>query len=171
MAAKNIIRTYKLEDRIRVLKVQGLTDLQVSDRLNKEDLVGKDTISQPTISRWIKKDRKMRGQAAKTIVDDYLIESVPADLKLLDELTQFHLTLFRGKTTILEKDGEKLKAAEVTLNDRRVASRDILSIIQTKMKFIGVDGDPGTGDTGSTPIDLSKYRLDPDTKTACEEAE
>ena len=76
MSAKNIIKTYHLEDKVRVLKVQGLSDQEIADRLNKEDLVGKDSISQPTVSRFVKKDRKLRSKTAKTIVDDYLFESV-----------------------------------------------------------------------------------------------
>ena len=151
MAAKNIIKTYHLEEKVRRLTAEGLTAEQVADRLNREDLAGKDSISQPTVSRWIKKDRKERGVTARTIVDDYLKESVPADLKLLDELTQFHLTIFRGNITILEKDGQKIKVAEIGLNERRIASRDIHSILQTKMRFIGVDPD-----TGSSEVDTMR---------------
>lgn len=158
MAAKKIIETYKLGDRILSLTAQGKKARDVADILNREELAGKDSISQPTISRWLKKVRKDRGVTAKGIVDDYLKESIPKDLELLDEIVHFHLVLFRGKVTILEKDGEKVKAAEVGLNERRTAARDIHSILQTKMRFIGVDGD--TGSAEGDGLDLDQFRTE-----------
>jgi hypothetical protein len=159
MAAKNIIKTYHLEDRIRTLKVQGLSDEQIANKLNAEDLSGKDSISQPTISRWIKKDRKLRAKTAQTIVDDYMTESIPADLKLLDEITAFHLNVFRAKVTLKEKDGSVIEASNMSFNDRRTAARDIHAIVQTKMRFVGVGVGPDDLDADS-PVDLSQFRTD-----------
>lgn len=156
MAAKNIIKTYKLEEKVRALKTQGLSDDAIAERLNKEDLAGKDSISQPTVSRWVKKDRKLRGNKAKAIVDDYLVESVPADLKLLDEAIAFHLKIFRAKLTMVDNDGNVIEKSDYSLNDRRIAARDILSIVSTKMKFIGVDGSGDSASDGDG-LDLSQF--------------
>lgn len=159
MAAKNIIKTYNLADKIRVLKVSGKSDEAIAEILNREDLAGKDSISQPTVSRFVKKDRKLRERTSRIQVEDYLVDSIPADLKLLDEAIAFHLKIFRSKLTLVDNDGNVIEKSDYSLNDRRIAARDILAIVSTKMKFVGVD--PGSGDDlGESGLDLDKYRTE-----------
>jgi len=160
MSQKRIIERYGLQARALTLAASGKKDYEIAEILTREDLAGKDAISQPSVSRWLKKTRQERGKTAKGIVDDYLKESIPADLKLLDELTQFHLVIFRGNVTMLEgEDGKKVHAATITLDTRRTAARDIHEILKTKMKFVGVDGESGGNDRdGAAPVDLEKYR-------------
>ena len=157
MSKRKIIERYSLADRVLALTAQGKKDYEIAEILNKTDLEGVDTISQPTISRWLKKIRAERGTTSRGIVEEYLKESIPADLKLMDELTQFHLVIFRGKVAASVTGG---KPEQIGLSEQRTAARDIHEILKTKMKFIGVDGDPGGTDTGEHPVDLSKYRDD-----------
>ena len=159
MGQRPIIEQYALADRILALSASGKKDYQIAEILNREDLAGRDSISQPTVSRWLKKVREERGKTARGIVDDYLKESIPKDLELLDELTQFHLVIFRGNTAILEaEDGGKVRAATINLDTRRTAARDIHAILQTKMKFVGVDENSGGGAATGDPVDLDRYR-------------
>jgi hypothetical protein len=161
MGGKNIIKSFNLEDRILALSAQGMSSREIAARITKNDLVGKGSVSQPTVARFLKTVRKERGITARTIVDDYLKTSIPKDLELLDEVVKFHLTIFRGNVTILEKKGEKVEAAEIGIKERITASRDIHAILQTKMRFIGVDGDSGGTDLGD-PVDLDKYKTTDD---------
>ena len=57
----------------------------------------------------------------------------------------------------MEQDGRKVKVAEIGLNERRTAARDIHEILKTKMRFIGVDGEIDNVDAGD-PVDLNKYK-------------
>jgi hypothetical protein len=160
MPAKNIIKTYRLEDRIRVLKMQGLSDDKIADRLNKEDLVGKDSISQPTVSRFVKKDRKLRAAASKNLIDTYMAESLPKDLEIIDEIVAFHYNIMHAKMSLKNaKTGNIVEASDFDLNDRRIAARDLNTVLKTKFDLLGAN--PETGDDlGESGLDLEKYRTE-----------
>lgn len=168
MAAKNIVRTYRLEDRIRVLKMQGLSDAQIADCLNKEDLAGKDSISQPTVSRFIKKDRKLRAAASKNLITDYMTESLPKDLVIIDEIVAFHYNIMHAKLSLRDtKTGTLTESSDFNLNDRRIAARDLNTVLKTKFDLIGGDSGSGT-DLGESGIDLSRFRSEESLTDACE---
>ncbi len=162
MSAQNKILKYNLEDRLLALSALRKTHDEIAKILTQE-LAGKDTISQNTVSRFLKKVREDRKEIAGAILVDYLSESLPADLSLLDELLKFHAVIFRGKlAAFIETAAEgATKSEPVTLQDRRVAARDIHMIIQTKLRFVGIGGTEGEGDDGINPVDLAKFRRDP----------
>jgi len=95
MAAINKIEKYQLQERTLELSGEGKTTHEIAQVLTRE-LGGQDRVSQPTVSRWLKKKHVERRQIARVIVDDYIQESLPNDLKILDELSTFHLGIFRG---------------------------------------------------------------------------
>ena len=151
------IEKYRLEDRTLVLDAEGKTTLEIAEVLTKE-LEGLATISQPTVSRWLKKTRKKRKNAAQPILEKYLEESLPSDLKILDELSTTYLAVFRNRV-VGEITGEEAK--KFNLKTRMAAGDRLHAIIQTKLRFIGID--PGDDDFDSVhPVDLAQFRTDAD---------
>lgn len=114
MAAINKIEKYELGERCLELSVQGKTTTEIAEILTKE-IEGKGRISQPTVSRWLKKVRAERKETANAILTDYLNTSLPADLKILDELSQFYLTIFRDKIADVLSHLDELVAKVATL--------------------------------------------------------
>ena len=149
------IEKFQLADRILVLDTQGKTTLEIAAILT-EELEGRTHISQPTVSRWLKKTRKSRKTAAQHVLEEYLEETLPSDLKLLDEMLTTYLPVFRNKVAgeIAGKSSEKFN-----LKDRMMSGDRILAIIQTKLRFIGIDG-AGDDMDAIHPVDLTQYRTD-----------
>ena len=151
------IEKYRLEDRTLVLDAEGKTTLEIAEVLTKE-LEGLATISQPTVSRWLKKTRKDRKNAAQPILDKYLGETLPNDLKILDELLKKYLAISRN-TVAGEIVGEN--SQKYDLKTQMAAEDRITHIIGMKLRFVGID--PGGEDFDSVhPVDLAQYRTDAD---------
>ena len=163
MAANNKIEQYNLQTRTLELKAEGYPTRRIAEFLT-EDLAGKDTISQPTVARWLAKERLKRKAAAEVILDDYISTSLPADLNILDELAETFLSIFRYNTGACNKVLKLLQAEVVDLKiykelriklgaDKSINLREpdlkigmqaadrLQSILNTKFRFIGV-GDP-----------------------------
>lgn len=157
MAAQNKIVKYNLQDRTLALSVDH-NHKQIAGILTKE-LDGQDTISQPTVSRFIKRIRKEREETAKGIVTDYMKESLPADLRLLDEVATFHLAIFRGKL-VGKVNGKELE--KISLTDQRVAARDLHEILKTKFRFVGVPDGDLEGEGVEHPVDLNDFKVKPE---------
>ena len=149
------IDKFQLCDRTLVLDAQGQTTMEIAAILTKE-LEGRTHISQPTVSRWLKKTRKSRQTAAQKVLEEYLEETLPSDLKLLDELSSTYLAVFRNKVAgeIAGKSSEKFD-----LKTRMMAGDRLHAIIQTKLRFIGIDG-AGDDIDAMHPVDLALYRTD-----------
>ena len=149
------IDKFQLSDRVLVLDAQGKTTMEIASILTKE-LEGRTHISQPTVSRWLKKTRKDRKIAAQHVLEEYLEETLPSDLKLLDEMSATYLAVFRNKVAgeIAGKSAEKFD-----LKTRMMAGDRLHAIIQTKLRFIGIDG-VGDDMDAIHPVDLAQYRTD-----------
>lgn len=168
MAANNKIEQYNLQDRTLSLKAEGYSAAKTAEVLTK-DLDGKDTISQPTVSRWLAKERLKRKAVAEVVLDDYINTSLPADLNILDELVETFLGIFRFNTGGLNKVLKLLQAEVVDFklykelkiqmdSDQSInlrhpdlkigmqAADRLQSLLNTKFRFIGV-GDPDDATT------------------------
>uniref|UniRef100_A0A6M3J405 Uncharacterized protein n=1 Tax=viral metagenome TaxID=1070528 RepID=A0A6M3J405_9ZZZZ len=163
MAANNKIEQYNLQDRTLSLKAEGYPTRRIAEFLT-EDLAGKDTISQPTVARWLANERRKRKAAAEVILDDYISTSLPADLNILDEMVETFLSIFRYNTGGLNKTLKLLQTGVVDLKiyrelkieldkERSINIREpdlktgmqaadrLRDLLNTKFRFIGV-GDP-----------------------------
>jgi hypothetical protein len=99
MPAQDKIKKYELEQ--DVLAIRGKTHIEIAKALT-ELLKGRgieDSISQPTVSRYLKSVDEERKSASKAVLNEYINITLPADLKILDELSGFYLTIFRNKLT------------------------------------------------------------------------
>ena len=169
MSANNKIEQYNLQSRALALKAEGYSTGRIAEFLN-EELAGKDTVSQPTVARWLAKERRKRKAAAEVILDDYINTSLPADLKILDELVETFLSIFRYHTGGLNKILKLLQAEVVDLKfyrelkieidkDRSLQLREpslkigmqaadrLRDLLNTKFRFIGIDD---SGDEAQT---------------------
>lgn len=154
MSTQNKIERYQLGERCLELSVRCANHQEIAERLTQA-LEGKDSISQPTVSRFLKAERAKRSKQANLIVSHYLAEQLPKDLELLDEVARFHVAIFRGKISGDVRDGKKI---EITLSDQRVAARDLHEILKTKFRFVGVPDHPDSGTTpGGDPVDLNQF--------------
>lgn len=177
MAAQNKIIKYQLTE--RVLELRSLPHEQIAEKLTSE-LRGKgidDSISQPSVSRWLKKYSQECKEKATAVLNEYLDITLPADLKILDELSEFYLIIFRdrlgqiiasvetvtgkiekvmsGKVVSMDSFRDLLvdmksirddiqNSLKIDLRDRFAAGDRLHAIIQTKLRWIGID--PGEGE-------------------------
>lgn len=113
MAAQDKIKKYELEEDL--LAIRGKAHIEIAKALT--EILKKrnidDSISQPTVSRHLKAIDDERKSASKAVLNEYIAITLPADLKILDELSQFYLTIFRNKLTELltriEQAAEKIE--------------------------------------------------------------
>jgi hypothetical protein len=158
MPTVNKILKYELGPRTIELSVSHTTG-QIADIL-KEDLSRRgisDTISQPTVARFLRTIREERSDQAKAIVHEYLKATLPSDLHLLDEALGFHVAIARD-----QGEGTEGSPAGRTLEERSSAWMKAKNIIETKLKYSGVlDQEQGDGKASRTLEDLEKD-LDPE---------
>lgn len=175
MPPNNKIQQYGLGNRALELHAEGYVHRQIAKILT-EELAGKDSVSQATVSRWLLKERRKRKAVAEVILDDYINVSLPADLKILDELTETLLSIFRYNTGGLNKilkllqanvvDLEAYRSLKIELDaqqsinlpptDLKVgmqASDRLHQILNTKFRFLGV-GDPD--EEGTAKVDAKE---------------
>ncbi len=113
MAAQSKIEKYALHARIAALMNDGKNDTDIAAILT-EELSGRDTISQPTVSRYTKSLREEVRSTTRHKITEHLKECVETDLQILDEVQGFHVTEFRDKgNTVLSRSDNGLKAVRV----------------------------------------------------------
>lgn len=78
-----IIEQHKLQDRIIGLSVaEGKKDYQIADILTAEGY----SISQPTVSRFLKKHRERTESKSQQIFEDHVEKELPKDLDAIEEM-------------------------------------------------------------------------------------
>ena len=165
MAAKNIIKTYGLEKRICDLEQGGFSHVEIANELNSKDLAGKETISQPTISRWLKKKKKEDGQVLSNIRREYREKEFAKDMEIINERIQFNYMICNDVVVLKDNKGKVTLKSEVPTKDRREAEREMREWLKLKAHYCGLDAETGGMDAGS-PVNLDDYRMDKE-ETAC----
>ena len=154
MPSVDKIKKYQLEDRILALSV-GHTTQEIATIVTDE-LNGQDSISQPTVARFIKKTREEREEVARPIINKHLADHLTTDLEILEELKRDNLAVYRGHVqgVVMPEGGLKFGWKE------RMDAHDRLhDLLKTTFKFIGV-GDDTTGKLGAHPVDIEQFRKD-----------
>lgn len=153
MASK--IERYGLQEKILHLSAQpGMTTHKIAEILT-EELDGNDSISQPTVSRWLKDVREDRNEQTRIIVQDYLKKNIPKDLDALEEVEAFFLHIFRnmtkdpetGELIFTDENGNEMN---FDLKARADAGLKVVDIVVKKLRFGGLE-DP------SPPKDSKDY--------------
>lgn len=175
MSAQNKIEKYQLQDRTLELSARpGLTHTQIAEILTTE-LAGRASVSQATVSRWLKAVRQERGEQTRQVVQDHIQATVPADLQALEEVEGWLLGIFRDQTELLkirdtsmlgDRDLERLAAAVQAsegdgfdLSDRANAAMKAVKIIELKLRFAGILEDPHKTGSTADPVNLDDYRI------------
>jgi len=158
MSTINKIEKYGLTDRILALQGQGKPTQEIADIVSGE-LEG-DNISQSAVSRYLKKVRVERKEAADQVITEYVKAELTGDLDMLKMMKQDYLS-FRN-TCLGVLTGKVV--AEISPNGVIVYDLKTLmtlddklhELIKTTLRFVGADG----GDDGEKrhPVDLSKYK-------------
>lgn len=144
MAARNKIEQMGLANRILELdgNGKGETGASIAAIIN-EELAGTATISQPTVSRWLKSVRKDRSEQTRDIVQKHLQVQLPKDLDALEEIQSFLFGIFRNVKA--GESGEEIPA-EYSEKDRTEAGMKAVKIIETKLRNAGVLEEPPDSD-------------------------
>ena len=166
MSKINKIEKYNLQERTLALSAQGHTTALIAAKLT-EELQGRDTISQPRVSVWLKRIRKERSEQTREQFQDFVKTELPTDLKALKEIEGWHLDLFRADKlkehlkSIGIQDQKAEDIAQIIIADfhtRSSAAMKALKIIETKLRFAGVLEDDGGAGSAAEPVDLDQYR-------------
>jgi len=159
--AKGVIERYGMEERILTLSMSGNTETQIA-QIVSEELPDDVSVSQPTISRFLKKVKTERAAKAGAVIDGYLEAELPADLQVLTDMKKVYLSFQKkildvalGKVTPMKDDGFMAYDLKTlfAINDR------LLELVKTTLKILGVDAD-GDVEARFDPVDLSKYEKD-----------
>lgn len=156
MPAEQKIIRYGLQERALALREQ-YTHREIADILTKE-LAGKDTISQPAVSRFLKKVTKHRSKILGPIRDKFVATELESDLKILKQnlkdaqgLRETAFNQMTGRVTPINKN-QAYNMADFLRFDNVVQS--YLKIV---FHFCGVtDEGAGHGEDGH-PVDLSEF--------------
>jgi len=148
MAAVNKIEKYRLEERVLALSAEGLTTAQIAERVSADlaEAGIQDSISQPTVSRFLKSVRQERSEATRQRVQDHIKEVVPADLEALEEVEGWMLSQFRNDHLDVEARARQGMRA--------------VKIIETKLRFAGILEDPASGRPPTDPVDLDAFKTE-----------
>ena len=143
MAQVNKIEKNNLQGRCLALFREGRTTAEIADILTQE-LAGIDTISQPSVSRWLKPIRDDERDETRKRIHDHIKATVESDLDILDEVEGFMVQEFRNPAnTVLQRSDFGLKA---------------LRVVETKLKY--ALSDPTSTQDGLHPVDLDAFRND-----------
>ena len=143
MAQINKIEKNNLQARCMVLFREGRTTAEIADILTQE-LAGADTISQPSVARWLKPIRDDERDETRKRIHDHIKQTVESDLEILDEVEGFMVQEFRNpENSVLQRSDFGLKA---------------LRVVETKLKYALTDP-TNTQDT-LHPVDLESFRND-----------
>ncbi|MBW1989414.1 MAG: hypothetical protein JRI97_07695 [Deltaproteobacteria bacterium] len=144
MAAINKIEKYGLQERVLALSGQGLTTREIADVIT-QDLQGQDTISQPTVSRWLKEIRKERSEQTREVYREYTKATAPKDCEVLDEVQGKFMKWFRD-------------VKNLDIRTRAEMGMKALRVVELKARFAGLFDDEGKTDGGLHPVDLDEFR-------------
>jgi len=143
MGQINKIEKHNLQGRCLALFREGRTTAEIADILTQE-LAGVDTISQPSVSRWLKPIRDDERDETRKRIHDHIKQTVESDLEILDEVEGFMVQEFRNpENSVLQRSDFGLKA---------------LRVVETKLKYALTDP-TNTQDT-LHPVDLESFRND-----------
>lgn len=184
------IQKYGLEERILDLSL-GRTSSQVAELVTAE-LQAKgiqDQISQPTVSRFLRKVRASRAEETRNIVQEHIKAHVPKDLEAIEEIELWLLDRFRGRVDLSEDIGrikqigpideegkEKLtrlakEIAAVIDGDHKTKAEfgmKAARLIELKLKYAGILENPENPRTaGDDPVDLDEFRSEVGKEAAC----
>lgn len=177
MPAINKIERHGVAPRVLALSGEGKTTHEISQILN-EEAAGEYTISQPTVSRWLKGVRQERGEQTRQIVHDHLRATVPTDLESINQVQSWLIDQFRSLDVVsVERVSEALgkpvdeetfkalvsifPAAPLDLRTKAEIGMKIVRVVDTKLRYAGVLEDPDSIGAGSPdPVDLDDFRMD-----------
>jgi uncharacterized protein (UPF0147 family) len=180
----NKIEKYELQTRVLELSV-GRNTRQVAAAIT-EELQAKgvsDSISQATVSRYLKEIREERAELTRTKVQEHIQEHVPADLNAIEEIEGWLLERFRGKVNlddyINRLPGDRRQEPAPTEEDIQELAKEMAAIIdgdhktraefgmkaarliELKLKYAGILENPEAArGTGADPADLDEFRQD-----------
>ena len=157
MAAVNKIIQYGLEDRVLALSGEGKTTAVIAKIISDE--LAEDSISQPTVSRYLKAVRQERSEQTREIFSEHIKVTLPQDLKALEEIEGFMLSIFRNSKTI-DPDTQEEKPGKYELPQRIDAAMKAVKVIETKLRYSGVLEGSGKGGENADPVDLTKFKND-----------
>ena len=166
MPAQNKINTYGFGPKVIALEQEGLTHQQIADELTKI-LAGNDTISQPSVTRWLQKHKKEDSKLLNSIRREYREKEFAKDMEILNERIQYNYDICLDGFTVKDTEGKKIFKSNFTVKEKREAEREMREWLKLKAHYCGLDAETGSGDSG-TPVDIEKYRLD-DRESACNE--
>lgn len=138
---KKIVRL-RLEQKVLQLFEEGKTDEQIADVLT-EEFNGEATISQPTVSRWLKPIRELRKKLSANIVFEHINEGLLNDvdklakieMQMLNDMEPANNADPRCRADIGEKLGNQIfKKWKVLKIEPEDAPR--------KIELTGKDGEP-----------------------------
>lgn len=142
MAARNKIMVYNLGPAAEEMSARGLTTMEIAEELSRRlqsDGIN-DSVSQPSVARYLKKVREDRAAQTKQIVHEHLKTTIPKDLEALDEIEAYFLAIFRDEK--INPETKEVEPAGFTTQERARAAMNARVIIETKLRYSGVLEDP-----------------------------
>jgi len=163
MGSANLIGQYHLEERILTLSLNGRTQTQISEEVSAE-LPDDVTVSQSTISRYLKTVKEQRAAQTDAVIGEYVDRELPGDLKILGDIKKQYLE-FQAKILAVAqgavKDISKDPFLTYDLRTLFAVNDRLRELVKDTLKILGVDAD-GDGESRFDPVDLSKYEKDLD---------
>ena len=144
MTAPNKIDKLELGDRVLELSAEGETSQSIADIVTAEITTGK--ISQPTVSRYLKKVRVKRAAQALSVMQGYVQVELPTDLAILSDIKRDYVSLrksvfdrFTGVVAgkILPGGIEPVPA---TLKNLMLLDNALHELVKTTLRFVGAGG-------------------------------
>jgi hypothetical protein len=98
----------------------------LTERLTEQGI--KDSVTQTTVSRWLKEEKARREAAVREVYVKHAEETLPSDLEAINELKDWYLETFRSEDSAYKR--------------RREAASDLMRLIDTRLR-IALACDPG----------------------------
>lgn len=187
MPQPNKIITYGLEERVLQLSAQpGATDISIAAILT-QDLAGAGKISPSAVSRFRRAVRAERASETQALIQDHIRGVVPQDLKAIEEIEMWFLSIFRNQAELVQvRDPELLKDPEISrllsaisasefpggfdVKTRGWAAGKVKELIELKLKFSGALDDPNKAAAAAKKADQMLDELDKDLQGAVGDA-
>lgn len=182
MPQVNKIEKYEIGPRVLDLSV-GRNTREVAAAIT-EELQARginESISQATVSRWLRAIREARAEHTRSKVQEHIQEHVPADLNAIEEVELWLLDRFRGKVDLSEDIGRIGQIGPIEENEGKLKrlAQEIASVIdgdhktraefgmkaarliELKLKYAGILENPEQKQSaGVDPADLDEFRQD-----------
>jgi len=157
MAKPSKIEKYRLEQRCIALFRSARTTGDIAEILTAQlaEMEIDDTISQPTVSRWLKPYRDESKEETSQIITEHIKEQVKNDLAVVDEVEAWHLAQFRTPDPLPENPDH---VNALTLRERSEIGMKVIRIIETKLRF--ALGGAGGDSRSVSPVDLEQFRCE-----------